>query len=110
MSSTVRRSFGASLRAACSRLWVAHLRSYSSSCMRARITAKLSAARIDSSPPAVSFYYLIGTGKERSGYVDPRGLRGPEIDDQLILGWRLHRHVRGLFSPQNAVDVAGCKP
>src|SRR3954453_2041419 len=53
---------------------------------------------------------LVGTGEEHSRYVDPRGLRGPEIDDQLIFGRRLHGHVRGLLSPQNAVDVAGCKP
>src|SRR5262249_34427048 len=35
-------------------------------------------------------------------------LRGLEIDDQLVLGGRLHRQVGRLLALEDAIDVAGC--
>ena len=41
------------------------------------------------------------------GTVEAERLRGLEIDDQLVLGRRLHRQVGRLLALENAVDVAG---
>src|SRR4051794_22093744 len=93
MSSILRRSLGASLRAASSRLWAAHLRSYSSSCMRARITAKLSAARIDSPSPVASFNDLVGAGENAGRNGDADRISGSQVDNQLEPCWLLHRQI-----------------
>ena len=42
-----------------------------------------------------------------SGTVDAERLRGLEVDDQLVLGWLLHRKIGRLLTLENAIDVAG---
>ena len=44
------------------------------------------------------------------GHVEAERLGGLEVDDQLVLGRRLHRQVGRLFAFQNAIDVAGRAP
>ena len=39
--------------------------------------------------------------------VEAKRLRGLEIDDQLVLGRRLHRQVGRLLALEDAIDVAG---
>jgi len=36
--------------------------------------------------------------------------RGLEVDDQLVLGRRLHRQVGGLLALEDAIDIAGGAP
>ena len=40
-------------------------------------------------------------------HVETESSRGLKVDHQLVLGRRLHRHVRGLLALEDAVDVAG---
>ena len=44
------------------------------------------------------------------GGTSARRLGGFEIDHRLVLGWRLHRKVRRLLAPEDAVYVAGSAP
>jgi hypothetical protein len=54
-----------------------------------------------------SFDHLVGADEEVRRNGKAERLRGLEIDRQLVLNWRLHRQVGGLFSFEDAVDVAG---
>ena len=45
--------------------------------------------------------------KQRRWNGEAERLRGLQIDEQLILGRRLHRHIGGLFTLEDAIDVAG---
>src|SRR5262249_9132557 len=51
----------------------------------------------------------VGAGEQRRGHIDPERLGRPEIDDQLVLGRRLHRKVSRFLALQNAIDI-GCGP
>jgi len=51
---------------------------------------------------AGSFDYLVGAGKQRLRHGEPECLRGLEIDDQFILGGRLHREIARLPALENA--------
>src|SRR5260370_18215906 len=44
-------------------------------------------------------------GEHRWRHVETKRLRGLEIDDQFVLGRRLHRQVGGLLTVENAPDV-----
>ena len=44
--------------------------------------------------------------KQRTWNGEAERLRGLQIDEQLILGRRLHRHIGGLFTLEDAIDVA----
>jgi hypothetical protein len=43
------------------------------------------------------FDHLVGAGKQRSGHFEAQRLCGLEINDQSVLGRRLHRKVSRLF-------------
>jgi hypothetical protein len=51
---------------------------------------------------------LISPREERGGHIEPEGLRGLQVDHQLVAGRRLHREVGGLRPLQDAVHVFGC--
>src|SRR5262245_29694816 len=53
---------------------------------------------------------LVGRGKQRLRNGQADRLRGLEIDNQLILGRRLHRHVGWLLALEDAIDVTRGKP
>src|SRR5262249_51639303 len=53
------------------------------------------------------FDYLVGASEQRWWHFEAQRLCSLEIDDQLVLGRRLHRQVSGLLAPENAVNVAG---
>ena len=44
------------------------------------------------------------------GIVEAERLGGLEIDDQFVLGRRLHRQVGGLLALEDAIDIAGRAP
>jgi hypothetical protein len=54
--------------------------------------------------------HLIGCGEQRLRNGQAERLCGVEIDNQLILGRRLHRHVGRLLALENAVDVVDRTP
>src|ERR1700730_11308862 len=53
-------------------------------------------------------YDLISPREERGGHVEPAGLRGLEVEHQLVPGRRLHRKVGGFLASKDAINVAGC--
>src|SRR5262245_47298393 len=63
---------------------------------------KISAGKFHVEPPFTSFDHLVGAGDERWGDFEAQHFRGLEIDDQLILGRRLHRRAGGLLAPEDA--------
>ena len=53
-----------------------------------------------------SFDHFIRAGEQRRRHSEAERLSGLEVDDQFVLGRRLHRHVGRLFAFENAIDVA----
>jgi hypothetical protein len=54
-----------------------------------------------------SFDHLVGTGEYGRRHRQAERFSGLEVDDQLVLGRRLHRQVGRLLGLEDAVDIAG---
>src|SRR5262245_34407953 len=57
-----------------------------------------------------SLDHLVGARKHGRGDGEADRFGGLEVDDQLVFGWRLHRHISRLLTLENAIDVAGRAP
>ena len=57
-----------------------------------------------------SLDHLVGAREQRGRYFEADRFSGLEIDDQLVLGGRLHRQIARLLTLEDAVDVAGRLP
>src|SRR5512133_3267658 len=49
-------------------------------------------------------------GEDRSGNFEAERFGSLKIDDELVLGRRLHGKIGGRLALENTVDVAGCAP
>jgi len=52
------------------------------------------------------FNHLVGASKERQGNVEVEGFGCLLVDDKLVLCRLLHRKVRWLLAPQDAIGIA----
>jgi hypothetical protein len=59
---------------------------------------------------SVLFDHLVGDGKHSRRNVEAERLGSREVDDELEFGWRLHWHIAGLLTLEDAIDVAGGAP
>jgi hypothetical protein len=53
------------------------------------------------------FDHLIGAGEHNCRDLDAERLGGLEVNDQLVLGRRLHRQVGWFLALEEAIDVGG---
>src|SRR5262249_42925408 len=51
--------------------------------------------------------HLVGAGEQHRWNFQAEGLRGLEINHELVLGRRLHRQVGRFLALEDAIDVAG---
>src|SRR4051794_33203334 len=56
------------------------------------------------------FDHLTGARQQCRGNAEAERLGGLEIDNQFVLGRRLHRQVSRLFAPKDAINVASSAP
>src|SRR5262245_25036936 len=63
-------------------------------------------------PPSLVclFDHLVGTGEQSLWNFEVQRPGGLQVDDEFVLGRRLHRQLAGLLALENAVDVAGRTP
>ena len=48
------------------------------------------------------FDHLVGASKQRLRHSEPEGLRSFEVDDQFVLGGRLHREIARFLAFEDA--------